>query len=364
MDNVVTIQRDDKWDPRRKKYFHPRFAKVLPGQEIRWINHDIRNHRLVSGNADTLISDGIFDTGEILIGQASSVQFNTSERTTSIPYFCYLHPNERGTVVILPRDEDSLTNEERLQLLESTFVFDNSAEFKKMHTSLEKYVDPVVVEQIRDPELVTMQNKILTIVFWDISGFSVLCESLQSHQELVVAFLREFFSEAAAIIHKYDGVLDKFIGDGIMAFFGFKDTCVNNNGKKGAIYAVNAAIELRDFFDEIKVDWIDLWRVKAGQQEKISIHLRCGMNTGNVLVGLILTEKRDQFTTIGTNVNLASRIESVATEDQIVVSPSTKMCIDYKFNLTTVPIEKAIKGFENISECYEITSKKERSIIQ
>ena len=88
------------------------------------------------------------------------------------------------------------------------------------------------------------------------------------------------------------------------------------------------------------------------------------MNTGNVLVGLILTEKRDQFTTIGTNVNLASRIESVATEDQIVVSPSTKMCIDDKFNLTTVPIEKAIKGFENISECYEITSKKESSIIQ
>ena len=75
---------------KRKKYFHPRFAKVLLGQEIRWINHDTRNHRLVSGNADTLISDGIFDTGEILIGQASSVQFNTSQRTTSIPYFCYL----------------------------------------------------------------------------------------------------------------------------------------------------------------------------------------------------------------------------------------------------------------------------------
>jgi adenylate cyclase len=363
LDNIVVIQSDDKWDPRRKKYFHPRFAKVLPGQEIRWINHDTKNHRLVSGNADTLISDGIFDTGEILIGQASSIRFNTSKRTTSIPYFCFLHPNERGTVVILPKEEDSLTNEERLQLLESTFVFDNSAEFKKMHTSLEKYVDPVVLEQIRDPELVTMQNKILTIVFWDISGFSVLCESLQFHQELVVAFLREFFSEAATIIHKHDGVLDKFIGDGIMAFFGFKDTHVNDsNGKKGAICAVNAAIELRDFFDEIKVDWIDLWRAKTGEQEKkISIHLRCGMNTGNVLVGLILTERRDQFTTVGTNVNLASRLESVATEDQIIVSPSTKMRIEDEFNLKTVPIENAIKGFENISECHEIAGKKDRS---
>ena len=158
-----------------------------------------------------------------------SIQFNSSQGAKSIPYFCSLHPNERGTVIILPIEVDSLTNDERLELLESTLDFDNSKEFKKMHTSLEKYVDPVVLEQIRDPELVTMQNKTLTIVFWDISGFSVLCDSLQFHQELVVAFIREFFSEAATIIHKNDGVLDKYIGDGIMAFFGFKDTHVNDN---------------------------------------------------------------------------------------------------------------------------------------
>jgi class 3 adenylate cyclase/plastocyanin len=358
LDDVVIIQRDDKWDPRRKKYFHPRFIRILPGQEIRWINHDTKNHRLVSGNPDTLISDGIFDTGEILVGNASSIQFKSSQGTKSIPYFCLLHPNERGTVVTLPMEEDSLTNDERLELLESTFAFDNSLEFKKMHTSLEKYVDPVVLEQIRDPELVTMQNKILTIVFWDISGFSVLCETLQFHQELVVAFLREFFSEAATIIHKYDGVLDKFMGDGIMAFFGFKDTHVNDNGKKGAICAVNAALELRDFFEEIKVDWIDLWKARSSQKEEISIHLRCGMNTGNVLVGLILAEKRDQFTTIGTNVNLASRMEGVATEDQIIVSPSTKMQIEDIFNFRSIPIKRTIKGFENMAECYEVVSKK------
>ena len=74
-------------------------------------------------------------------------------------------------MILLPREDASITNEECLELLESTFVFDNSSEFKKMHTSLEKYVDPVVLEQKRDPELVTMQNKILTIAFWDISEF-------------------------------------------------------------------------------------------------------------------------------------------------------------------------------------------------
>ena len=243
----MIIQRDDKRDPRRKKYFHPRFAIVLQGQEIKWTNHDTRNHRLVSGNPDTLISDGVFDSGEILIGKSGSIRFNTSERASSISYFCSLHPNERGIVIVLPREGGLLSDEQRLQLLESTLVHDGSPEFKKMHTSLEKYVDPVVLEQIRDPELVTMQNKILTIVFWDLSGFSVLCEKLKSHKELIVEFLREYFSEAAVIIQKHKGVLDKFMGDGIMAFFGYKDTDANDNGRKGAISAVKAAIELRNF---------------------------------------------------------------------------------------------------------------------
>lgn len=358
MDNVILIQRDDKWDPRRKKYFHPRFAIVLQGQEIKWINNDVRNHRLVSGNPDTLISDGVFDTGEILAGKAYSINVNNSEKTTGISYFCSLHPNERGVVVLLSREENLLSDERRLQLLELTLVSEGSPDFKRTHTSLEKYVDPVVLEQIRDPELVTMQNKILTIVFWDISGFSVLCEKLKDHKELIVEFLREYFSEAALIIRNYEGVLDKFLGDGIMAFFGYKDTDINDNGKKGAINAVKAAMELRDFFDEMKLEWINLWATKTGHQE-ISTDLRCGMNTGSVLVGLILTEVRDQFTTVGSNVNLASRLESVANKDQILGSPFTKIRIQDQFNLKTIPIERPIKGFENISECYEVIDKRQ-----
>jgi class 3 adenylate cyclase len=66
---------------------------------------------------------------------------------------------------------------------------------------------------------------------------------------------------------------------------------------------------------------------------------------------------RDQFTTIGSNVNLASRLESVANKDQIIVSPSTKIRIKDEFNLKTIPIEIPIKGFENISECYEVVDK-------
>jgi adenylate cyclase len=293
----------------------------------------------------------------ILAEKTASINFNNYEKTASISYFCSLHPNERGVVIVLSMEENLLSDEQRLELLESTLVPEGSRESKRTHTSLEKYVNPVVLEQIRDPELVTMQNKTLTIVFWDISGFSILCEKLKFHKELIVEFLREYFSEAALIIRKYEGVLDKFMGDGIMAFFGYKDTDINDNGKKGAVNAIKAAIELRDFFDDMKLEWINLWITKTRQQE-ISTDLRCGMNTGNVLVGLILTEVRDQFTTVGSNVNLASRLESVANKDQIIVSPFTKIRIEDQFNLRTIPIQSPIKGFENISECYEVIDKK------
>jgi adenylate cyclase len=148
------------------------------------------------------------------------------------------------------------------------------------------------------------------------------------------------------------------MGDGIMAFFGYKDTDINDNGRKGATNAVKAAIELKDFFNDMKLEWINLWITRTGQQQ-ISADLRCGMNTGNVLVGLILTEVRDQFTTVGKNVNLASRLESVANKDQIIVSSFTKIRIEDQYNLMTIPIEGPIKGFENISECYEVTGEKQ-----
>ena len=70
------------------------------------------------------------------------------------------------------------------------------------------------------------------------------------------------------------------------------------------------------------------------------------MNTGNVLVGLILTEVRDQFTTVGGNVNLASRLEAVASKDQIILSPFTKIRVEHEFNLKSIPIERLIKGLK------------------
>ena len=77
-------------------------------------------------------------------------------------------------------------------------------------------MDPAVVEYLSNPNAVLLQNKVLTIVFWDISSFSILCEKLINHPELVAEFLREYLGVATKIIHEHMGIVDKFIGDGIL----------------------------------------------------------------------------------------------------------------------------------------------------
>jgi class 3 adenylate cyclase len=217
-------------------------------------------------------------------------------------------------------------------------------------------LDPIVLEQIKeDPNMANVQKKILTVVFWDISGFSALCEILKEHTHLVVAFLKEYFSEANRIVHKNNGILDKFIGDGVMAYFGFKNQR-SNKSRDGSIDSVNAALELREFFQQIKGDWLKIWKIKVKQD--INMDLKCGINTGPALVGLIPTGERDQFTTIGSAVNLASKLEGQAHDGQIIVSPYTKTRIQDLFEMTTVSIDKQIRGFEYLTEYFEVKGKK------
>ena len=79
---------------------------------------------------------------------------------------------------------------------------------------------------------------LLTVVFWDIKGFSNLCEILKTHSTLLVPFLREFFEMTRKIIFEYGGVSDKYMGDGVMALFGFE-----SKGEEGTANAICAVAD-------------------------------------------------------------------------------------------------------------------------
>jgi class 3 adenylate cyclase len=196
---------------------------------------------------------------------------------------------------------------------------------------LRRYFDPRMFEMIESkPALLAMQARIVTIVFWDVRGFSKLCEILKAHPTLISGFLQEYCAVAAKNVFDHNGLLDKFIGDGVMALFGVLD-CKNDEGRSDAVSAVKAAIELRVRFEQLTKSWIPRWKLYT--PHSIEIGLGCGIHTGEVLAGNVGTDFRDQFTALGPNVNFASRIENRSTSGQILISQSTAERVRCDFQL-------------------------------
>jgi class 3 adenylate cyclase len=278
----------------------------------------------------------------------------------SIPYFCIRHPEERGTVIIYDKFEDEMTMKERTEHLKQVFALDNVKQQQQQQqqedivSTLSRYEDPVVREGYYHHELETIHNRILTIVLWDISSFSKLCNVLKNEPHLIVEFLQEYFTKANKIIHNHNGILDKFLGDGIMAYFGYKASDDGEIG--GAVNSIKAAFELKKSFEEMKSEWMDIWKKQFHHRVKM-IDLKCGINTGETLVGKLSTIERDQFTAFGPTVNLASRLEEKAKGNQIIISENTKNNLsENRFKLKTIMVDPddKIKAFEYIDRYYEV----------
>jgi class 3 adenylate cyclase len=187
---------------------------------------------------------------------------------------------------------------------------------------LRRYFDPKVFAAIeREPALLSVQQKTVTICFWDIRGFSRICETLKAHPTLISGFLRDYCEVAARVIFDHNGLLDKFIGDGVMALFGVLNH-KDDDGKSDATDAVRAALRLREQFGPLVDRWMEQWTLYTPQ--KIEIGLGCGIHTGDVLVGNVGTDFRDQFTALGPHVNFAQRIEARAKSGEILLSQSTE----------------------------------------
>ena len=331
-------------------YFEPRIVKIVKGESITWINRDTKVHNLTSGDANSTLQSPFFQTGSMLPGESTTVKIDSNQQ--NIPYYCTMHPSERGVIGILPKPEDQMTDDEKARFLDDLNVSISDNANQKILTRLQRQLDPAIIEYLSDPHATLIQNRVMTIVFWDISNFSKLTEVFKDHPELIAVFLNEYLGVAVPIIHEYGGIIDKFIGDGILAYFGFKEP--DDDGSIGASNAIIAALRIKKAFQFFKKNWLDIWSTVTNFDTNIDI--KCGINTGSVLVGLMGSQERDQFTVIGTHVNLASRMEGIAEADQIVISQYTKEKISQEFNLETIQIkEEKIKAFEDIAEYYVVT---------
>jgi adenylate cyclase len=140
--------------------------------------------------------------------------------------------------------------------------------------------------------------------------------------------LREYYDLAANTILAEGGVVDRFIGDGVMAMFGVFNSREENHAVP-AIAAVQAAKRIRDSFDVIVRQWMPRWR-GATPKPIPEIGLRCGINSGEALVGNTGSVTRDQFSALGEIVNLAAHFEKAAdgTKRQILISQTTQSLVE------------------------------------
>jgi adenylate cyclase len=195
-------------------------------------------------------------------------------------------------------------------------------ESRERLSSLKRYFDPRVFDRLSEhPDLLKLRSQTVTICFWDIRGFSKLSESLAHHPRLVSDFLREYLDAAASAIFQHHGVLDKFVGDGVLGLFGALDAPADE-GIVDARCAVAAAESLRAVFADLLASWTDRWQLYTPQV--IDVGLGCGIHTGEVLVGNIGSGARDQFTVLGPHVNFAKRLEGRAGKAEILISAPTE----------------------------------------
>jgi adenylate cyclase len=161
------------------------------------------------------------------------------------------------------------------------------------------YINPSVVnELLANPEKAKLggDRRELTVFFSDIASFTTIAEQYHSKPEGLVSLLNEFLDEMTRVVLKYEGTLDKYEGDAIMAFWGAPVP-----QKDHALRTCFAALEMQKRLELLRPKW-----VKEG---KPALAVRMGINTGVMIVGNMGGRDRFDYTVIGDSVNLASRLE-------------------------------------------------------
>ena len=194
----------------------------------------------------------------------------------------------------------------------SMIVLEDVTEEKRVRSTMSRYMSKEVADQLLSAgelELGGKEQK-LTVMFSDVRGFTSIAEALGPRE--TVSLLNDYFTEMVDVIFKNGGILDKYIGDGIMALFGAPFV-----GPNDADNALTAADEMMGRLAELNAR-----RVAAGQA---ALDIGIGFSTGPTVIGNIGSVRRMEYTVIGDTVNLASRLEGATKQyrSRIILSEMT-----------------------------------------
>ncbi len=203
-----------------------------------------------------------------------------------------------------------------------------------LRLALGRYVSSQVVNRLlSDPEAANLggEKRAVSILISDLRGFSQISERLAP--ELVLEVLNVFLGEMTDIISEYDGTVNEFVGDGILALFG-APIALDDHADR----AVACALSMQQAMSTVNE------RLADNALPVLSSGMGIGINSGEVVVGNVGSTRRMKYTPVGSNVNLASRIETYTVGGQILISESTRTALSTPCKIGRM-VEVALKGF-------------------
>ena len=216
----------------------------------------------------------------------------------------------------------------------------------KVKGAFQQYVSGAVVEEmLKHPEKLHLggERKFLSVLFSDIRGFTSISEGMESQD--LVEFLNEYLTEMTEIVLKYHGTLDKYMGDAIMAIYGAPIEQPDHPAR-----ACDSALEMMKRLRELQAIWHD--------QGRPAIDIGIGINSGPMTAGNMGSEKRFDYTVMGDNVNLGSRLEGTNKQygTNIIISEFTYRHVKDDFLTRELDLVR-VKGKLEPVKIYELIAR-------
>ena len=221
-------------------------------------------------------------------------------------------------------------------------VQEQIGELKRMER-LKRYLSPQIAETILEKEdnLFKTHRREITIVFLDLRGFTAFSDDAEPEE--VMEFLRDYHAEMGALIFKFEGTLERFVGDGIVVIFNDPLPCAEHGRK-----AVGMALEMRDRVKELRVAW-----TKKGYD----LDLGVGLATGYATLGTIGFEGRMDYSSVGNLPNLAARMCAEAKGGQVLTDQKTISRLEDEFDSEAFEAVQ-LKGLSRPVRVFNIIGKK------
>jgi adenylate cyclase len=336
---------------------HPRAARRRDGSEAPiQVSSTILNH-VIKERAGVLTHDASMD---FAASKGKSMILNRISSAMVVPL---LHESEKEVLGVLWLDSESLAQFQPKDLELITSVAGQAAMFIE-NTILAKKVEAEIVMRDRFSRLVApnvadlmMSGKLevkkggqlvkeLTVFNSDIRGFTAMSEGTAA--EVIVEMLNDYFELMVETLFKYEGTLDKFMGDGIMAFWGAPLA-----HRDDAVRSVQCAIEQMDVLGRFNRQRIS--------ENKPPLAVGIGVHTGPAVVGYVGSSKALSYTVIGDTANTSARLCSTALAGQVVISETTLALLGQRFEVEEIDA-KSLKGKEKPMRRFNVIREKPSAV--